>query len=71
MTEADDTHGRRGRNPDLCLLVAIQTDFFGWQKVVFDSGASGGSSVAPSALQTHPEVEPMRKGRGAPRGTPG
>jgi hypothetical protein len=70
MTEADDTGGRRRRNLNLNLLVAIQTDFFRGQKVIFDSGATGSSGVALGALQIHLQVEPMRKGRGAPRGTP-
>jgi hypothetical protein len=69
MTEAGDARGRGRRNLNLSLLpshpVAIQTDFFRWQKVVFDPGAGGGSRMAPDALQVHLKVEPMRKGRGA------
>ena len=64
VAEAGDTCYRRRRNLNLRLPMAIQTDFFRGQKVVVDSGATGGSGVAPGALQIHLQVEPMRKGRG-------
>lgn len=67
VAEAGDPCYRRRRNLNLRLPMAIQTDFFRGQKVVVDSGAMGGSGVAPGALQIHPQVEPMRKGRGAQR----
>jgi hypothetical protein len=69
VTEAGDTGGRRRRNLNLSLPMTIQADFFGGQKVILDSDAGGGGGVALRASQIHLQVEPMRKGRGAPNGT--